>query len=168
MDQSITCENSAFAFSSISIGENQMYITAAAVDNDADQLLVCKEIYRKVMALLIQKKMQIAQERIFCSVNMYADVMAVRKNVMCTSGIHEDYPVTFIQGRPLWGEGFAGVQIYAINPSTPGNEIWTIYEKAIPCGRGWKRNGAIYLMLQSLHGLQKEGTDENCRESQFK
>ncbi len=165
MDQSITCKKSAFTFSSISISENQMYITAAVVDKDADQLLVCKEIYQETMALLIREKMQIVQERLFGSVNMYADVIAVRKSVMCASGIHEEYPVTFIQGSPVWGEGFAGVQIYAFRPSKPGDETWTIYEKEIPCGRGWKRNGTTYLMFQSLHGLQKD-TDDNNRETQ--
>jgi enamine deaminase RidA (YjgF/YER057c/UK114 family) len=85
---------------------------------------------------------------------------------MHKQGIYEEIPITYIQGHPLWGEGFAGVQIYAFKPARPEDKIWTIHDGRMPHGRGWKRRGTTFLMLQNVHGFQEESTIDNDREEQ--
>jgi enamine deaminase RidA (YjgF/YER057c/UK114 family) len=39
--------------------------------------------------------------------------------------------------------------IRAVVPHNPG-DVWTIFDHDVPCGRGWRRNGATFLMLQNI------------------
>jgi enamine deaminase RidA (YjgF/YER057c/UK114 family) len=56
----------------------------------------------------------------------------------------------------------AGVQIQALRPAQTKGDVWTIYDHGISCGRGWKRNGAVYLLLQNIHGLGGQGSTKTA------
>ena len=95
---------------------------------------------------LKRENLQIIHERIFGSLAVHRAVMDARRNLGRQSGTNEHGPVTYVQGRPVWGEGLSGVSIEAVRPWRSGDH-WTVYEDGIPCGRGWKRGGARFLML---------------------
>ena len=158
--------NTNFTLYSTFISKDQAYLVASTKTKKADPILTCKEIYSQIADILKQTKSQIVQERIFGSNYIQADILKARADTMHDCGIYEELPVTYIQGQPFWGEGFSGVQIYAIKPYQPNDIIWTIYDEKIPCGRGWKHSGATFIILQNIHGLQKDSSIDNNRENQ--
>jgi enamine deaminase RidA (YjgF/YER057c/UK114 family) len=87
--------------------------------------------------------------------------MSERKHALQTCGIHSNNPVTYIQGNPPWGEGYAGSIIRAVSPNNRG-DVWTIMDGNHPCGRGWRRGESTYLVLQNINGKNDgSGKDEN-------
>jgi len=87
----------------------------------------------------------------FSGLSVEPSVMAARHRALRTCGISADNPVTYIQGNPPWGEGLAGTIIHAVSPNRSG-DVWTITDGEDPCGRGWRRNGSTYLLLQDISG----------------
>jgi enamine deaminase RidA (YjgF/YER057c/UK114 family) len=77
--------------------------------------------------------------------------MAARHSALQTYAFASDNPVTYIQGNPPWGDGFAGAIIHAVVPNS-AEDVWTIRDNGAPCGRGWRRNASTYLMLQNIQG----------------
>jgi enamine deaminase RidA (YjgF/YER057c/UK114 family) len=166
MDAYSILNTTSYRINTTFIGEDQAYLSAAVIDENADPLTVCREMYGLLTSILKQMEMQIIHEQLYGSVCIRADILKARENVMRKQGIYEEIPITYIQGHPLWGEGFAGVQIYAFRSARPEDKIWTIHDGRIPCGRGWKRRGTTFLMLQNVHGSKKESTIDNDREEQ--
>jgi len=83
------------------------------------------------------------------------EVMAARKKEFQERNITTDTPVTYIEGRPLWGTGFAGVIVRAVAVSKPGDEVWTIKDEDQTCGMGWRRTGITFIILQNIQGIEK-------------
>ena len=80
-------------------------------------------------------------------------------------GIPVNGPVTYIQGNPPWGEGLAGKIIHAVSSGSPA-DVWTIMGGKHPCGRGWRRNGSTYLVLQDINGKQNTSGNKESRSIQ--
>jgi len=146
-------KETSFNFYPIGVDENQLYITAAIFQKDADPISACEELYHQIGSLLKQRELHVVQERLFGSLSIRTQILKMREQSLRDSGVNEESPITYIEGNPPWGEGLAGVQLYAVKPAKPEDKVWTIYDDKIPCGRGWLRNGAIFLMLQDVHGI---------------
>jgi enamine deaminase RidA (YjgF/YER057c/UK114 family) len=143
----------SFTINETMIGDHQVYLTASVTGKDSNQQKICQQIYRQILEILARDKMEIVHERLFGSIALKDDILAVRNNILSRDHHEQELPFTYIQGQPHWGLGFAGVQLRAVNPVKNGDIIWTIYDGDVPCGRGWRRNGTTYLMLQNIHGL---------------
>ncbi len=128
------------------VAEDVAYVTASVAGCTTDAALACEGAYVQIANLLKRENLQIIHERIFGSLAVHRAVMDARRNLGRQSGTNEHGPVTYVQGRPVWGEGLSGVSIEAVRPWRSGDH-WTVYEDGIPCGRGWKRGGARFLML---------------------
>lgn len=135
-------------------GDGQAFLVASAQHNAAAPLAAA-DTYEQLGEMLNKRGMTIVQERIFGSVSVEQHVMAARERAFQERNIPTDTPVTYIEGRPPWGTGFAGVIVRAVAVSQPGNEVWTIREEGQPCGRGWRRNGVTFIILQSIQGIEK-------------
>ncbi|MBW1939325.1 MAG: hypothetical protein JRI67_11305, partial [Deltaproteobacteria bacterium] len=85
---------------------------------------------------------------LFGSLSVEAAVMKARSMELHERDIRSDGPVTYVEGKPPWGEGFAGVIIRAAS----ADDAWTIFHNDVPCGRGWRSNGFTYLVLQNIGG----------------
>ncbi|MBN1516650.1 hypothetical protein JXA32_08790 [Candidatus Sumerlaeota bacterium] len=142
-------------FHTAAIGENQVYINASLVEKDNAPAETSTEVYQRLAGLLSQKNLKIVHERIFGSASARSGILAIRKDFLRQNGVDEEPPLTYIQSDPPWGEGFSGLQVCAV----AADDVWTIDEDGVPCGRGWKQNGATYIMLQNMHGRQ--ATEEN-------
>jgi len=158
--------NQSFTIYTFAIGKDQVYILASVNDSNADPIKTCGDIYSQIADIIKQTEIQIFQEKIFGSTYIQKDILKMRENVFRDWGIYEELPITFIQGKPIWGEGFSGLQICALKPSRPQDKVWTIFEDGIPCGRGMNRNGTIYLSLQNIHGLIESSKKNNNRTEQ--
>lgn len=148
------------------VGEYQAYITASVTDNTVDHKLICTEIYNRIADILLQENMQIVHERLFGSISINSDILKIREKVLRDYGINGALPITYIQGQPYWGDGFAGVHLRTIRPGQSVDKVWTIYKDDLPCGRGWKRNGATFIILQNVHGLRYGGKNRDSWEKQ--
>ena len=93
--------------------------------------------------------MVIVHERIFGSLSVEHDVMSARRQTFTSFGISPENPVTYIEGTPPWGSGLAGVIIHAVK----ADEIWTVMDSGVPCGRGWRLNGVTHLVLQNIQAF---------------
>jgi hypothetical protein len=143
----------------------QFYIVASVKDKNADPIAVCREIYLQIAETIKQNGIQILQEKIFGSISIQKNILKEREDVFRKCEIYEELPITYIQGKPFWGEGFSGLQICAVKLSQPQDEVRTIYDNEIPCGRGMKKNGTTFLSLQNIHGFL-ENDSNNSRAEQ--
>jgi len=148
----------AYHFQPVAIGDDQMYITASAGEKDVDPILVCGKLYHQIGSLLKRRDLRIVHERLFGSIVIRDELMKARLGSLHDCGIDQELPVTYVEGNPPWGAGFAGLQLYAVKSADIGGEVRTIYDGEVPCGRGWRRNGASFLLLQDIHGDISSGT----------
>jgi enamine deaminase RidA (YjgF/YER057c/UK114 family) len=130
-----------------SVGNGQAFILAC-LQSHADTARAVAGAFARIAEVLEERKLAIVQERLFGSLSVEAAVMKARNTELRERGIRSDGPVTYVEGRPPWGEGFAGVIIRAV----PADDAWTIFHNDVPCGRGWRGNGATYLALQNISG----------------
>jgi enamine deaminase RidA (YjgF/YER057c/UK114 family) len=135
-------------------GDGQTFFVAS-VPREEDAATAARELYSMIAEELRDKRMQIVHERVFGSLGVEAVVMRGRTATLSQQRIPADGPVTYIEGRPCWGEGLAGVIIHAVSPDR-ADDVWTIMDGNKPCGRGWRRNGLTYLLLQNIQALRKE------------
>jgi len=146
----IACEQSRTKLSVTSAGQGQAFLVAS-VNSPSDAGHAAMESYTRIAKVLKECRLEILHERIFGSLSLEPSVMAARRSAFRNCGIASDNPVTYIQGNPPWGEGFAGTIIHAVSPNDPG-DVWTIMYGDQPCGRGWRGDGSTYLVLQNING----------------
>ncbi len=147
-------------------GEHEYFITSRIENEQYKPTEITQTVYQRITEILNQSNLRIVHERIFGSNSLYDEIMLKRKEILQKNGITEELPVTYIQGQPIWGEGLAGVQIRAVRLDNASDKVWTIYDQDVPCGRGWNRNGATFLMLHNIHGLNRDRKNDNAREDQ--
>jgi enamine deaminase RidA (YjgF/YER057c/UK114 family) len=119
--------------------------------------------YSCIAQYLADQGMAMVHERIFGSLSAQPAVMAARNSLLKSQGISPDTPVTYIQGHPPWGEGFAGVLIHAVAADHSGDAVWTIMDGDVCCGRGWKQHGVTYAVLQNIHAGMNESRPLQAR-----
>jgi enamine deaminase RidA (YjgF/YER057c/UK114 family) len=128
-------------------GNAQTFLVASAA-GEGDAATSAGAAYALIADALHRQRMEIVHERIFGSLSVAAAVMDARRDALGTLSAG---PVTYIEGAPHWGEGYAGSIIQAVSSGSPGN-VWTIMDGETPCGRGWRRKASTYFMLQNVQG----------------
>jgi hypothetical protein len=131
-------------------GEGQVFLVAS-VTGEEDAATASRASYTMIAEALSDKRMEIVHERIFGSLSMEAAVLRARKVALSVRKVPADGPITYIAGDPPWGEGLAGIIIHAV-ASDSADDVWTIMDDGMPCGRGWHRSGSTYLLLQNIQG----------------
>jgi enamine deaminase RidA (YjgF/YER057c/UK114 family) len=94
--------------------------------------------------------MEIVHERVFGSLSIAQEVLSARDEIFHTKKYSPTRPVTYIEGNPPWGKGLAGIVIHAVPFNGDRNTVWMIKDGDTICGRGWRRNGNTYLILQNI------------------
>jgi len=135
-------------------GDGQAFLVASAHPSIAAPLAAA-EAYARIGDVLSEKSMHIVQERIFGSLSVEHQVLVARTSAFQERDIPTDTPLTYIEGNPPWGVGFAGLIIRAVAVSKAGDQVWTIRDEGKPCGRGWRRNGVTFIILQNIQGIEK-------------
>jgi len=148
-------------------GRDQMHIVASVAEQPPDVGRTCEEAYRRIARALTARDMQIVHERIFGSLEAQSTVLQARQRGLAAGGIAGDLPFTYVQGRPVWGEGLAGLKLHAVRPERPDG-VWTVHHDGAACGRGWERSGARFLVLQSVHGRTEGGDRARQARDMFK
>jgi enamine deaminase RidA (YjgF/YER057c/UK114 family) len=138
-------------------GAHQAFLVASVLGG-ANPIRAAQSLYTQIARALLEIKKEIFHERIFGSLSAEQDVRSGRRAALVSQNIEHGGPVTYIQGNPPWGEGLAGVIIQAVSTNNPSEKTWTIREKEIACGRGWKKGDCTYLVL---HNIQSLGGNRN-------
>ena len=131
-------------------GEGHAFLVAS-VPGKEDTATAARALYARIADALHDKHMEIVHERIFGSLSVEAAVLRERKAALSERHVSAHGPITYVEGNPLWGEGLAGMIIHAVS-SDKADDVWTIMDGDDPCGRGWRRKGSTYLMLQNIQG----------------
>jgi enamine deaminase RidA (YjgF/YER057c/UK114 family) len=71
------------------------------------------EVYQELAQMLRDEGARVIQERIFGSLSSRAEILAARAEALGEGGTF-----SYMEGAPLWGEGFAGVIVRAVYAST--------------------------------------------------
>src|SRR5208337_2128528 len=132
--RSIDCEQDAMKFSVTWVGKGQAFLVGS-VRAPIDAGHAAFTSYVRIAKVLKEWGMEIAHERIFGSLCIEPSVRIERRRALQSRGLQSDGPVTYVEGRPPWGEGLAGVIIHAVS----ADNVWTIMDGGVPCGRGWRR-----------------------------
>ncbi|HSW44404.1 MAG TPA: Rid family hydrolase [Phycisphaerae bacterium] len=123
--------------------------------------MASRAAYKHIAASLEETGTQIVHERLFGSLTVHQVVLAARRQALQARHIDPDGPVTYIEGHPPWGEGFAGLLIRAVGPVEASDRIWTIFEGDTPRGRGWRRAGGSFCVLQNIQGVSGQPDADN-------
>jgi enamine deaminase RidA (YjgF/YER057c/UK114 family) len=162
--ESISCEQTAIQFRVSWAGEGQAFLVVS-VRSPVDAVQVTEDSYMRIAGALREHRLEIVHERIFGSLSVEPSVIAARHRAFHIHGLAPDNPITFLQGSPPWGEGFAGTIIHATSTSS-ADDIWTIRDGKEPCGRGWRRNGVTHLCLQNINAKHNSSVDDENRHGQ--
>jgi enamine deaminase RidA (YjgF/YER057c/UK114 family) len=149
INELITSKQAATKLSVTRAGIDQLFLVAS-VRSSSDALQTARESYVQIAEVLREHQLEIVHERMFGSLSVEPFVMSVRNDALQTCGIHSNNPVTYIEGNPPWGEGYAGTIIRAVSPNKK-RDVWTIMDGNHPCGRGWRRREYTYLFLQNIN-----------------
>ena len=151
INEPLAFEQTAMKLSVTWAGRGHAFIVAS-VRSPVDAGQAAGEAYDRTAEMLREHGLEIIHERIFGSLSLEPSVMAARHRALQTYGFAVDNPLTYIQGSPPWGEGFAGMIIHAV----AAEKVWTIRDNNIPCGRGWRKNGSTCLVIQNIQALSEE------------
>ena len=133
-------------------GEGQAFLVAQAAWG-ADTAAAARDAYGEIARVLQDQGLTIVHERLFGSLVVKPEVMTSRAAALRARGLDPDGPLTYIQGHPPWGKGFAGAIIRAVRGLDPADEAWIISDQGKAVGRGWRRQDTTFLLLQNIQGL---------------
>jgi len=119
------------------------------------------EAYARIAQTLHKGGLEIVHERVFGSLSAQPAVMAARCEVFRSAGIDPDGPITYLQGRPPWGEGFAGAIIHAVSSAARETNVRVLTDGERFCGRAWQSDGIPFIVLQDIRGLGNAGMDNS-------
>jgi enamine deaminase RidA (YjgF/YER057c/UK114 family) len=142
-------------------GPGQAFLVAP-VAWGADAVSAAGAAYSEIGRVLQDWGLTIVHERLFGSLTARASVLVAREAALSATRISSESPITYIQGHPPWGEGFAGVIIRAVSCRHPQDRVWTIRDQGNAVGRGWRQGDATFLLLQNLEGRAPNGSGANA------
>jgi len=117
--------------------------------------------YARVAEELAASGSRIVHERIFGSLSAETAIRAARRAALASRNVEADGPLTYVQGRPTWGEGLAGVILRAV-----AGPVRTIRDQDVACGRTWQTDGATFTVLQGIQGFSGTTGGDSSRVSQ--
>lgn len=117
------------------------------------------EAYAQLADGLRAGRLQIVQERVFGSLSAEPAIRAARSEALRARGFRDDTPLNYIQGQPVWGDGFAGAIVHAVPSDTCPGGVRILSENGVPRGRMWQAGETKFFLLQDVRGTA--GPDED-------
>ena len=115
------------------------------------------DLIGQVAAELAKRRIQPIQEKFYGRREVREDVLRHREDAYRRQGLDTDVPVTWIEGIPLEGSDFVGLQIWGI--ASHGGEICvrTVENPVTGRGRAWSGRGFEILHLPAVRGTLPNG-----------
>ncbi|HOW65752.1 MAG TPA: Rid family hydrolase [Candidatus Paceibacterota bacterium] len=143
---------------------NVAYFTATVTQAGLSPREAATMAYDRLASWLADGSWQVVHERVFGSLSSRSAILESRSEFPHLKHPAAKGPLTYIQGQPLWGDGLAGIQVQAVRLPNP-KDVWDITDGTVSWGKGWRRSGVTYLLMQNIHGHST--SDEHSRLSRF-
>ncbi len=119
--------------------------------NEADKLLA------QVAEAVAERGIQQIQEKLYGLSSARNAILMKREAAYRREELDLSVPITWIQGAPLEGGEFIGLQIWGIVPHDTKSGVTTVTNAATGSGRLWTGDGFRMLHLPSIRGLKPGG-----------
>ena len=145
-----------------SVRENftEFHLTAT-VDNGepvAPGRCAADDLLGQVAAELAKRKIQPIQEKFYGRQEVREDVLRHRADAYERHGLDAGVPVTWIEGLPLEGGDFIGLQVWGVVSHDGEPCVETVENPVTGRGRVWTGRGFRMLHLPSVRGTLPDGT----------
>jgi enamine deaminase RidA (YjgF/YER057c/UK114 family) len=134
----------------------EFHITAT-VEGRAPAWAAAEELFSRVAELLVERKIQPIQEKLYGSTAVRDEVLKRRDAALRLHGLDRTMPVTWLQGTPLQGYEFVGLQIWGVAPADGEACVKTVENPSTGRGRLWEGRGFQMLYLPSIRGTLPTG-----------
>lgn len=135
----------------------EFHVTAT-VDGDMPVSLAADRLFADVAAVLAERHIQPIQEKLYGLSTVREEVMQRREAAYRAHGIDRSMPATWIQGTPLGGSRFVGLQIWGVVPRNGEPCVTTVENPVTGRGRLWRGVGFQMLHLPGVRGTAADGT----------
>lgn len=115
------------------------------------------EAYRRAAAILVERRIQPIQEKAYGRTTVRDQVLQVRETVYREHGLGGVLPATWLEGLPLQGCDFVGLQIWGVITARGESCVETVENPAGGRGRLWRGPGFRMLHLASVTGTNPDG-----------
>ncbi|MCE5326776.1 MAG: hypothetical protein LLG01_10195 [Planctomycetaceae bacterium] len=119
-------------------------------------------IYAQAAGEVSARGLQVVHERLFTGPGPLADLTGRRHKAFKSCRISDDGPVTCILAKDA-GRAPGGLQIRAVRASCG---IEPVELEGRVTGRCWRQDGALWVILQNMHGLLAGAGADNSRSAQ--
>jgi enamine deaminase RidA (YjgF/YER057c/UK114 family) len=135
-------------------GRADYYLTAAAAPGlTAGE--AARRVYSEICATIAAQGLEPVQEKIYGLLREQPAVWKARESALRDHGLAASLPASYVEGRPASGDGFAGVQLWAVragrSPVATVRQPWGL-------GRLWSDGRRSFLSLSAIAGTAPDGT----------
>lgn len=134
------------------------YHVTATIDGAMPVSLAADKLYQDVAAVLAEKHIQPIQEKVYGLASVREEVLKRREAAYRAHGIDRSMPATWLQGTPLGGCQFVGLQIWGVASRNGESCVTTVENPVTGRGRLWRGAGFQMLHLPSVRGTAADGT----------
>lgn len=114
-----------------------------------------------------EEGVQTIQEKIYGLRTAKTIALDARRTAYRRRGLDASFTPTFVEGRPAAGGALAGIQLWGVIPTDPGQQlVWTVHQDAHRLGRLWTGDGFRMLHLPLICGEKANGTLASCAPGQ--
>jgi len=126
------------------------------------------ELFERVASVLVEHKIEPIQEKLYGLTLVRTQVLKCRDVIYRLRGLDRTMPVTWIQGRPLGGCDFVGLQIWGVSSRSGSRCVETVENHTTGRGRMWTGRGFRMLHLPCVRGTTPKGGLADSAVSQAK
>jgi len=134
----------------------EFHVTAT-IDGPAPAGAAANDLFARVAALLVARKIQPIQEKLYGLTTVRDTVLQRRDTAYRNHGLDRTMPVTWLQGTPLQGCDFVGLQIWGVAPLDGEVCVETVENPATGRGRLWRGRDFNMLHLAAVRGTTPGG-----------
>jgi enamine deaminase RidA (YjgF/YER057c/UK114 family) len=133
------------------------YHVTATIEGPMRPGAAADELFDKVASLLVDRRIQPIQEKLYGLTGARACVLKRRDAIYRQRGLDRTMPVTWIQGRPIQDCDFVGLQLWGVAPRDGRECVATVENPATGRGRLWTGRGFRMLHLPGVRGTAASG-----------
>jgi enamine deaminase RidA (YjgF/YER057c/UK114 family) len=111
-----------------------------------------EQAYAEIASILTSQDLAIVQERVFGSLAVRAAVLGARSRALASRRINESHTLTYVEGSPPGGIGWAGTIIHAVRRNMLDKPVEVVQFGQRATGCRWACSGIDYIVLQNLPG----------------
>lgn len=133
------------------------YHITAVIEGVATAGDAAAALFAKIAVALTANAIQPIQEKLYGFARVRTELLKVRDQVYRAHGLDRTMPATWIEGEPLLGCDFAGVQIWGVTSRDAECAVTTVESPATGRARLWTGRGFRMLHVPAVRGVTAAG-----------